>query len=142
MKQIVRQKILCKGGALIEVVVAAFILSAGILGILNANIESKKFEQSAQRLQKAVICAQSQLENMRAKSFSDITTQSSNQLINNSLCNSMYTASVTKPAAGTGYQILSVTVSWNNRHNKARTITLSTIFADTSAANSGETLLP
>lgn len=132
------------GSALLEVIVGAIILSVGILGALQVTAEAARYEKSAQLMERAVICAQSQLENIRTKTYSEISG-SSPSLISGSLCESALTPTatvITPTPSSDGYRIITVAVTWQNRHNNAQSISLSTIIADTSAADSGETLMP
>lgn len=130
------------GSILIEALITTVILSIGILSLISVSLELSKYEKSSQQLNRAVICAQSQLENIRAKAYADILAATNAGLIDSSLCdNTIYTASAEKLSSSTNYLPIRVSVAWQNKFSVTDSISLTTIISNTSASNSGETIV-
>lgn len=131
-----------RGSALIEVLAASVVLSIGILSLLATSLQISKYEYSSQQLNRAVLCAQSQLEHIRINPYADILTTNNAGLIDSGLCNSLFTPTAEKlPSTDTDYLPIRVTVSWMNKHNISQNISLTTIITNTLASDSGETII-
>ena len=129
-----RLKIVSKqrGFTLIEVLVTALILTTGLLGTLGLATGVIRGNFFSKNLTSATAIAQTQLEAVQNRGYVNATTTifpAAAVIITMGNVNFSRTTTITADAPSSNMKTVSVTVTWTEANNAARSVSLQTILA-------------
>jgi len=120
------------GFTLIEVLVTLLILSVGLLGIAGLTAGIIRGDFFSKNITSATVIAQTQLEAVQNKGYINANTTnfpSSAASVSMGGVNFSRTTTITDNSPATNMKTISVTVTWNEADNAARSVSLQTILA-------------
>jgi type IV pilus assembly protein PilV len=121
-----------RGFTLIEVLVTALILTTGLLGTLGLATGVIRGNFFSKNLTSATAIAQTQLEAVQNRGYVNATTTNfpvAAVTVNMGNVNFARTTTITNDSPSANMRTISVTVSWAETNNAARSVTLQTILA-------------
>jgi type IV pilus assembly protein PilV len=120
------------GFTLIEVLVALLILSVGLLGVAGLTAGIIRGDFFSRNITSATAIAQTQLEAVQNKGYLNANTTnfpSSAATVSMGGVNFSRTTTITDNSPAANMKTISVTVTWNEANNAARSVSLQTILA-------------
>lgn len=121
-----------QGFTLIEVLVTALILTTGLLGTLGLATGVIRGNFFSKNLTSATVIAQNQLEAVQNRGYVDATTAifpAGPVTVSMGNVNFTRTTTITNDSPSTNMKTISVTVTWAESNNAARSVSLQTILA-------------
>jgi type IV pilus assembly protein PilV len=121
-----------RGFTLIEVLVTALILTTGLLGTLGLATGVIRGNFFSKNLTSATVIAQTQLEAVQNRGYLNATTTifpAAAATVSMGNVNFTRTTTITNDSPSTNMKTISVTVSWAESNNAARSVSLQTILA-------------
>ena len=121
-----------RGFTLIEVLVTALILTTGLLGTLGLATGVIRGNFFSKNLTSATAIAQSQLEAVQNRGYLNATTTffpASAVTVSMGNVNFVRTTTITNDSPSANMKTISVTVTWAESNNAARSVSLQTILA-------------
>ena len=121
-----------RGFTLIEVLVTALLLTVGLLGTLGLTTGVIRGNFFSKNLTSATVIAQNQLEAVQNKGYLDATTAmfpASPVMVSMGNVNFTRTTTITNDSPSANMKTISVTVTWAEANNAARSVSLQTIVA-------------
>lgn len=120
------------GFTLVEVLVTALILTVGLLGTLGLATGIIRGNFFSKNLTSATAIAQGQLEAVQNRGYVNATTTNfpaAAATVSMGGVNFSRTTTITDDSPSTNMKTISVTVTWNETNNAARSVSLQTILA-------------
>lgn len=120
------------GFTLIEVLVTALILTVGLLGTLGLATGIIRGNFFSKNLTSATVIAQTQLEAVHNSDYGNVTTTNFPETpiaVSMGGVNFSKTTTITNNSPASNMKTVSVTVTWNEADNAARSVSLQTIVA-------------
>ena len=121
-----------RGFTLIEVLVTALILTAGLLGTLGLTMGVIRGSFFSKNITSATAIAESQLEAVQNRGYVNATTTNfpaAPATVSTGNVNFTRTTTITNNSPSSNMKTISVTVTWNEASNAARSVSLQTILA-------------
>lgn len=121
-----------RGFTLLEVLVTALILAVGLLGTLGLATGVIRGNYFSKNLTSATVIAQTQLEAAHSKGYASLTAANfpaTPATISMGGVNFTRTTTITNNSPANNMRTVSVTVTWNESNNTARSVSLQTIVA-------------
>jgi type IV pilus assembly protein PilV len=121
-----------RGFTLIEVLVTALLLTLGLLGTLGLTTGVIRGNFFSKNLTSATVIAESQLEVVQNKGYVNATTTNfpaAAVTLSMGNVNFARTTTITDDSPSANMKTISVTVTWNEANNAARSVSLQTILA-------------
>ena len=121
-----------RGFTLIEVLVTALILTTGLLGTLGLATGVIRGNFFSKNLTSATAIAQSQLEAVQNRGYLNATTTffpAAGVTVSMGNVNFVRTTTITNDSPSANMKTISVTVTWAESNNAARSVSLQTILA-------------
>jgi type IV pilus assembly protein PilV len=121
-----------RGFTLIEVLVTALILTIGLLGTLGLATGIIRGNFFSKNITSATAIAQTQLEAVQNKGYVNATTTNfpaAAATVSMGSVNFSRTTTITDNSPSSNMKTISVTVTWNETNNAARSVSLQTILA-------------
>ena len=113
-----------RGFTLLEITIAMFVLAVGILGMAAVQITAIKANSYGAELTTATLLAENHIERL----INDETDCPANDTLNGTLFT--INCTITQNSPQNGVTTLAVTITWNDKYNVVRNITLTTLTAD------------
>ena len=120
------------GFTLIEVLVTMMILTIGLLGTAGLTTGVIRGNFFSKNITSGTVIAQTQLEAVQNKGYTNATTTNfpaTAATVSMGGVNFSRTTTITNNSPGTNMKTISVTVTWNEADNAARSVSLQTILA-------------
>lgn len=121
-----------RGFTLIEVLVTALVLTAGLLGTLGLATGVIRGNFFSKNITSATAIAESQLEAVQNRGYVNATTTNfpaAAVTVSMGNVNFARTTTITADSPSSNMKTVSVTVTWNEANNAARSVSLQTILA-------------